>query len=764
MTRSRPVSIARLLAAWGARLSILSALTGTVLYAAGPRVQEFFFHSEALGRSMPFTLIRPADEAAAKGAVLFLLHGRGRDHRTLVESAAARSAVLAAPFNIVLPQGEDGWYVNSPVGTGARYEDYLIEVMRAAEQEAPLSRDPRWRAIAGWSMGGYGAVRFAQRHPEEIGSVASIIGLLDFPQHRISASDGYKEVPARFGTDEDVWRDYNPILDVGALMARRVQVVVAAESWDAGMNGRFIEALRARDIAHEEVRLPGGHEFAVVEAALPGMVDFFARSFAFETRRNAARHRPRRMIYNDDTGPARASPVPLSPEQYIAEQAAPLAGTLVDTLSVDTTAGSFAVFGHRTEVGEMFLQTEGRYRHNTLPEFRKLGTDALQLWIEQGRRAGQEVFWSLRMNDTHDATNPLLFPEFKRAHPDWLMGTPENQPAYGKWSAVDFGRPEVRDYLLHCIRDVVTRYEVDGVELDFWRHPVLFRSTAQGFPAQPDEVAAMTDLLRRIRAVVDAAAAKRNRPLVLALKSPDSVAYCKVLGLDVEGWMREQLIDLWEPGGYFRLEPWIDGVALARRHGVAFYACLPENRMRDPARRAERDSILTVRARALAAWAAGVDGIATFNYEVTDRDPAFWRELGDPERLRTLPKTYFASYQGLNASRSYFPPGAFARLPTLSPNAPEALAAGTTRGYELWIGDDLSGPTSFQARLQLRVDSTDAPAPVVRWNETRLELSRQDEHTWVAPVSGEQVVPGRHSVTVSTRADLTLDDILLSIE
>ena len=95
--------VAGLPAACRMRLAILAAVTGTALFGVGPRVQEFSFHSEALGRSMPFTLIRPADEQAAKGAVLFLLHGRGRNHRSLIDSAVARSALLAAPFYVVLP-------------------------------------------------------------------------------------------------------------------------------------------------------------------------------------------------------------------------------------------------------------------------------------------------------------------------------------------------------------------------------------------------------------------------------------------------------------------------------------------------------------------------------------------------------------------------------------------------------------------------------------------------------------------------------------
>ena len=61
----------------------------TVL-AEEPRIVDLEFHSEVLGKEMPFTLVRPADEAAANGAVLFLLHGRGRHNHSLIESDEAR--------------------------------------------------------------------------------------------------------------------------------------------------------------------------------------------------------------------------------------------------------------------------------------------------------------------------------------------------------------------------------------------------------------------------------------------------------------------------------------------------------------------------------------------------------------------------------------------------------------------------------------------------------------------------------------------------
>lgn len=736
----------------------------TVL-AVEPRIAELEFHSQVLGRNMPYTLVRPADESAAHGAVLFLLHGRGRHHQSLIDSDKARAALLAAPFFIVLPKGEDGWYINSPVVPEARYEDYLLEVMREAGRRAPLSRDPRWRAIGGWSMGGYGAVRFAERHPEEIGTVSSIIGLLDFPRPPISEKDGYKVPSDRFGTDELVWRDFNPLHGVEALQARRVFIAAATEAFDFGMNQRFQAALTEQGISHKTIKLSGGHEFAVVEEALPKVIEFCSRSFAFETRRNEARHRQRRMIFNDDTGQtARAPKAPIrTPDQYLGIRIKPLEGTLVDTLAIDTTAGSFDVFGHRSAVTQMFLTREGRYHNNVLPDFIKLGTDPLQLAVEQGRRQGDEVFWSVRINDTHDAGNPLLFSEFKQAHPNWLMGTPETPPVYGQWSTVDFGRPEVREQVLKCIVDVVTRYDIDGVELDFWRHPVWFRSSTRGYAVPPDEVEAMTGLIRGIRSALDREGQRRGRPLVLAVKTPDSAAYCLHIGLDVKQWMAEQLIDLWEPGGYFRLEPWAANVDLAHRHGVAFYACLPENRMREPARREERDELETLRARAMAAWAAGVDGIAMFNFNVASDGLQLWKELGDADLLRTLPKRYFASYQGVSSARNYVPAGAFVKLPTLTPDAPEELVEGVSRRYALYVGDDLRKAEDLAARLEIRLAGPVKLPPAVFWGDIRLDLKAVDDRRWSALLERALVTPGMHRVRVAANSDLKLEDVVLDI-
>ncbi len=479
--------------------------------------------------------------------------------------------------------------------------------------------------------------------------------------------------------------------------------------------------------------------------------------------RSAARERPRRLIFNDDGGETRVPPKPLpKPADFLPARIAPLAGTQVDTIVFDTTSGTFNRFAHRTAVAEMFFQREGRYQYNILPDLAPLGTDSLRVVTEHCRKTGQEVFWTMRMNDTHDGSNPLLIPKLKVDHPDWLMGTKDQPPKRGLWTAVDYGRPEIRDLARRTIAETAANYDLDGIELDFWRHPVFFRKTAAEQPVGDNERALMTALLRDVRRELDAAGRRRGRAVLLAVKTPDSVGYCREIGLDVERWLSEGLVDFLVPGGYFQLNHWTESVALARRHGVKVHACLSESRVRDAEGAKARNSLEALRARALAAWASGVDAIEMFNH--FDPHSPLWRELGDPALLRTLPKTYFASVQGLLDSRSFYPARGHAVLPNLTPDAPQLYVAGPERTYELYVGDDLRVAPKLRARLTLRVAATAGKPPHIRWNDTVIVMGANDARTWSAWVESARVVPGLHRITIRATDAFRLEDLILRIE
>ena len=128
------------------------------------------------------------------------------------------------------------------------------------------------------------------------------------------------------------------------------------------------------------------------------------------------------------------------------------------------------------------------------------------------------------------------------------------------------------------------------------------------------------------------------------------MGYCKAIGLDLERWLEEDLIDILVGGGYFKLEPWVNLASLGKKHGVPVYACLVSRRVvqgGEPEVETTLEGLKRWRGEALNAWKNGVNGIYTFNrFNPYDR---IFRELGDPELLKVLERvdqTIYADEKG----------------------------------------------------------------------------------------------------------------------
>lgn len=252
----------------------LGLCTTATMRADESRIHEWRFFSEALQQEMPVSAVAP-EQAETDTPVLVFLHGRGRHHRSLLEVEQCREQLLAADMWVILPDGEDGWYINSPMQLEARYEDYLREVIEQAKQRFGLAQSPDHWAIGGWSMGGYGAMHFAVRHSKQFGTVATVVGLLDFPREETLPEGQNYTVPLdRFGEDRKVWREYNPINEITALQGRSVLLVTADAAFDRIMNENFSAALIDAKVGHHIITLEGAHTFPVVQKSLPLVLDF----------------------------------------------------------------------------------------------------------------------------------------------------------------------------------------------------------------------------------------------------------------------------------------------------------------------------------------------------------------------------------------------------------------------------------------------------------------------------------------------------------
>jgi len=349
-------------------------------------------------------------------------------------------------------------------------------------------------------------------------------------------------------------------------------------------------------------------------------------------QRKAARHRTRRIIMNNDGNDLnKAKPEePKTPETFLSKRTSPLLGSQVDAIFY--CSGVFNFYTHRSEESELLTSNKAgaRFAHELI----KLGTDALEVITTFGHKHGLEVFWSMRMNDTHDSGRPELLCKWKRDHPEYLVGRKGFKLPYGcnRWSSVDYGRAEVRDKVFRILADVCSRYDVDGIEMDFFRHPVLFKPQMAGEPVTQSHCDMMTDLVRRIRTMTEQVSLDRGRPLLVAIRIPDSVGYCKAMGIDLVRWLEEDLVDIVTGCGYFKLEPWESLVALGKRHDVPVYACLVTRRIAPTRKQKDKGYMLKrFRGEAYLAWRAGVSGIYTFN-QFNPRSQLF-RELGDPQML-----------------------------------------------------------------------------------------------------------------------------------
>ena len=103
------------------------------------------------------------------------------------------------------------------------------------------------------------------------------------------------------------------------------------------------------------------------------------------------------------------------------------------------------------------------------------GIDPYAVWAKGCRARGVSPWLSMRMNDVHSVHDPLFcshstfwlkHPEFRRV-PDAIV---KNGGDWTKW-ALDYSHPEVRAYSLAFVKELLGRYDVDGIECDWMRFP-----------------------------------------------------------------------------------------------------------------------------------------------------------------------------------------------------------------------------------------------------------------------------------------------------
>jgi putative tributyrin esterase len=246
------------------------------------RAQEATFHSSALDRDMHYLVLLPLDYDSGRSfPVLYLLHGlygdyKNWDTRTALENYAKTMSLL-----IVMPDADNSWYTNSATVPHDKFEDYIVkDLVSEIDTKYRTIRERHVRAIAGLSMGGYGAVKIALRHPELFTFAASLSGALNAPRNldhlRPEFSAKLLEV---FGKAKNPIRRENDIFLLLKTAHDDPYFYLACGTEDSFLdtNRALAAQLSSQKVPYEYHETSGGHAWEYWDSALGPMLQAVAR-------------------------------------------------------------------------------------------------------------------------------------------------------------------------------------------------------------------------------------------------------------------------------------------------------------------------------------------------------------------------------------------------------------------------------------------------------------------------------------------------------
>jgi enterochelin esterase-like enzyme len=252
------------------------------------------FYSTALGGPRSLLVYTPPGyaRAVARGRrfpVLYLLHGSPGHPKRFINVAAAGVTLdseihhhATRPYILAMPNGNDGTFrsdtewANTPHGN---YETFVIETVRFVDRHFATRPWRSFRAIAGYSEGGYAAVNIALHHLKMFSIAESWSGYgrerRSGPFSHASAAQIYANSPAL----------YAPTL-FGELHRYPLFAYMYSGRRDHGLPNQR-EVADALTLAGGHVRFaafPGKHDWALWRGQTPRMLRWAGRMFGLHRR------------------------------------------------------------------------------------------------------------------------------------------------------------------------------------------------------------------------------------------------------------------------------------------------------------------------------------------------------------------------------------------------------------------------------------------------------------------------------------------------
>lgn len=288
-----------------------AAIVSLVLFIsvqANGRLETVRFQSKLVGASLPYNVVLPTDYDTAKTTrypVLYLLHGLTGHYSDWASRSNVADYAEQYRLIVVMPEGNDGWYTDSATITSDKYETYILQELIPDVQQRYRTIEARYgRAIAGLSMGGYGAIKFGLKSPATFAFAASTSGA--FAITRIAEQDLGPLGPVLlklFGPTGSATRKANDVFDIIEHLPPARIASLPYFYFDCGTedplptvftsNRDLAKLMFDKKIPHEFRQLPGDHSWAYWDQQIRHILEIAAQKMrmpgAVKTKTRAAR-------------------------------------------------------------------------------------------------------------------------------------------------------------------------------------------------------------------------------------------------------------------------------------------------------------------------------------------------------------------------------------------------------------------------------------------------------------------------------------------
>jgi S-formylglutathione hydrolase FrmB len=235
------------------------------------------FSSETLELDTSMTVVLPP-EGATPPPVLYLLHGLTDGHTAWTRWTSVERYAAERGLAVVMPEVHRSFYGNETYGM--RFWDFLDgELPATVERFFRVSTERADTFVAGLSMGGYGAFKWALRRPDRFAAAASLSGALDLayiqefdlrPHMRALVARVFADRRVE-GSDEDLLHLVKTT-DPAALP--RLMLRCGTEDHLVKQNERFVAACRTAGVDLDSGFSKGEHVWAYWDEQIPAVLDW----------------------------------------------------------------------------------------------------------------------------------------------------------------------------------------------------------------------------------------------------------------------------------------------------------------------------------------------------------------------------------------------------------------------------------------------------------------------------------------------------------